>query len=94
MQAVAYGPTWQRDPNWDGRDRLAEFVLPETTLGWQILAWIRANLQSDETDELGNPLPFKPTFEQSRFILWWYAIDPRGRFVYRDGVLQRLKGWG
>jgi phage terminase large subunit-like protein len=29
-----------------------------------------------------------------RFILWWYAIDARGRFIYREGVLQRLKGWG
>ncbi|WIM95779.1 terminase [Actinoplanes oblitus] len=29
-----------------------------------------------------------------RFILWWYAVGHRGRFIYRKGVLQRLKGWG
>jgi hypothetical protein len=29
-----------------------------------------------------------------RFILWWYAVDEFGRFVYRKGVLQRMKGWG
>ena len=34
------------------------------------------------------------TAEQARFVLWWYAIDKHGRFVYREGLLQRLKGWG
>ncbi|HEX5511621.1 MAG TPA: hypothetical protein VFX41_07875, partial [Actinomycetales bacterium] len=87
-------PTWQRNPHWDGIDPLSEFVLPEFTLGWQILKWIPENLNSDEVDEHGQPIPFRPTREQSRFILWWYAVDEDGRFVYRDGVLQRLKGWG
>lgn len=35
-----------------------------------------------------------PTKEQKRFILWWYAIDAQGKFIYRDGVLGRIKGWG
>jgi len=34
------------------------------------------------------------TDEQERFVKWWYAVDERGRFVYRDGVFQRLKGHG
>jgi hypothetical protein len=34
------------------------------------------------------------TLEQLRFVLWWYAVDESGEFVYRTGVLQRLKGWG
>lgn len=29
-----------------------------------------------------------------RFVLWWYAVDTTGRFLYRKAVLQRLKGWG
>lgn len=94
VEPVAIGPTWQRNPDWDGVDPLAEFVLPEWTLGWQILKWIGDNLLADEVDDRGNPLPFNPTNEQKRFILWWYAIDATGRFVYREGVLQRLKGWG
>ncbi len=32
--------------------------------------------------------------EQGRFLLWWYAIDEKGLFRYRYGVLQRAKGWG
>jgi hypothetical protein len=94
VEPVTLGPTWQRNPDWDGVDPLDEFVLPEWTLGWQVLKWIRDNLQADEVDAFGQPLPFIPTNEQMRFILWWYAIDADGRFVYRDGVLQRLKGWG
>jgi hypothetical protein len=88
------GPTWERNPDWDGVDPIGEFVLPEITLGWQVLNWIEKNLLSDETGPNGEPLPWQPTFEQIRFILWWYAIDERGVFVYREGILQRLKGWG
>lgn len=38
--------------------------------------------------------PFLPTMEQARFLLWWYAVDPTGKFVYREGILRRMKGWG
>lgn len=75
------GPTWQT--NEDG-----SWLLPEYTLGWHILGWVSTKL----TDPEGNPWTF--TAEQARFILWFYAIDTRGKFVYRQGVLQRLKGWG
>jgi hypothetical protein len=85
---VRIGPTWAQNPNWDGVDQRDRFLLPEKTLGWQILAWGRDNINN----EFGQP--FEPTFEQARFILWWYAVDERGRFVYRKGILQRLKGWG
>jgi hypothetical protein len=75
------GPVWQR--NDDG-----SWLLPEITLGWEILGWVSTKL----TDPEGNPWQF--TAEQARFILWFYAMDKRGQFVYRQGVLQRLKGWG
>lgn len=85
---VTLGPTWQKVPDWESRPYHEQFVLPETTLGWQIIKWVEDNLLSDEGK------PFLLTFEQKRFILWWYAVDDRGRFTYRNGVLQRLKGWG
>jgi hypothetical protein len=88
------GPTWSENPSWDGLDITQRYILPTYTLGWQVLKWISENLQGDEVDDDGNSLPFVPTAEQARFILWWYAIDDRGRFSYRQGVLQRLKGWG
>jgi hypothetical protein len=64
-------------------------VLPEYTLGWQALAWTATYLQN------GMGVPWRYTAEQARLTLWWYSVDPAtGQFVWRDGVLQRLKGWG
>lgn len=77
------GPTWRRklDGRWD---------LPDYTLGWELLNWFAEYLRSPN----GEDEPFIPTDEQARFILWWYAVDEYGRFVYRNGVLRRMKGWG
>lgn len=76
------GPTWQRDEN-------GLFVLPEFTLGWQALSWTATYLQHS----LGKP--WRYTNEQARLTLWWYALEPvTGQFIWRDGVVQRLKGWG
>lgn len=77
---VRIGPTWQTDG--------AHWLLPEHTLGWGMLAWCGRWLQQSR----GTPWQF--TLEQARFLLWWYAVQPSGRFVYRDGVFQRLKGHG
>lgn len=88
------GPTWDRNPFWQGPRDPQGYILPEYTLGWQVLDWIKANLLADETDENNNPLPFDLTDEQKRFILWFYAVDESGRFLYREVVLQRLKGHG
>lgn len=88
------GPTWDRNPFWKGPRDPQDYILPELTLGWQVLDWIEKNLLADETDEHNRPLPFDLTDEQKRFILWFYAIDETGRFLYREVVLQRLKGHG
>ncbi|WP_329289544.1 terminase [Streptomyces pseudovenezuelae] len=80
------GPTWQKDA-------FGRWKLPEFTLGWQIAGWCAEYLDGEgSTDE--QRVPWKFTAEQLRFLLWWYAIDRDGEFIYRTGVLQRLKGWG
>lgn len=82
LEPTYIGPTWQRmeDGSW---------LLPERThtLGWEIAGWAYEYLQNN-----GAPWVFTP--EQLRFVLWWYAFDDSGDFIYRQGVLQRLKGWG
>ena len=78
---VLIGPTWQRAP--DGL-----WALPDRTIGWDVLGWCGRWLQHST----GRPWRF--TDEQARFVLWWYAIDEEGRWLFVDGVLQRLKGWG
>lgn len=77
------GPAWQKTE--DGK-----WLLPEYTLGWEILGWCARYLRHFKDDT--KPLQLTP--EQARLILWWYAVDERGKFVYRTGTLQRLKGWG
>src|SRR5699024_7854869 len=72
---------------WKGNDEGTSY-LAEKTRGWGVLGWCSSYLLNDK----GEPWVFTP--EQARFVLWWYAVDDRGRFLYRSGVLQRLKGWG
>lgn len=78
-EPIKVGPTWMWDNGWQ---------LPEKTLGWNVLAWCAVWLR----DKHGGPWIFTP--EQARFILWFYAVDEIGDFVYHSAILQRLKGWG
>jgi len=78
-EPVRIGPTWQvADKRW---------VLPDATIGWDVLGWCGTELQ-----HRGQPWRF--TLEQARWVLWWFAVDPTGAWLFTDGVLQRLKGWG
>ncbi|RLK22631.1 phage terminase large subunit-like protein [Micromonospora sp. M71_S20] len=62
------------------------------TLGWGVIDWVEAWLLQPDGDEAGEP--YRLTREQLNFVLWFYAIDNRGRFIYRRAVLRRAKGWG
>lgn len=88
------GPTWDRNPFWQGPRDPEGFILPEFSLGWQVIEWIEHNLLADEVDEDDEALPFQLTNEQVRFLLWFYAIDVNGRFLYRNTIMQRMKGAG
>ncbi|UVK59022.1 terminase large subunit [Microbacterium phage Cen1621] len=63
-----------------------------TTLGFGVAGWIESYLLQPDGDHAGEPFELTP--EQVNFLLWFYAIDNRGRFLYRRGVLRRSKGWG
>lgn len=76
---VKIGPVWQWDNGWS---------LPQFSLGWRVLAWCGKWLR----DKKGQPWQFTP--EQTRFVLWYFAVDETGDFLYHSAVLQRLKGWG
>lgn len=83
VDPVCIGPTWERD-----EAHPSGWKLPKRTLGWHAAQWAAEWLQHEDGT------PWRYTGEQLRFLLWWYAVDRSGRFLYRDGVLQRLKGWG
>lgn len=48
----------------------------------------------DPNSDSHDPQPWRFTNEQLRLLLWWYAVDEHGEFVYRQGVIQRMKGHG
>ena len=79
-EPVRIGPTWRHDG--------ASWLLPEATLGWGFLSWTTRHL----TGKGGKPWWW--TAEQTRFLLWYYAVDSAGEFVYHSAALQRIKGWG
>jgi hypothetical protein len=66
--------------------------LPQYTLGWEILGWTAENLLQPDGPNTG--APWRYTDEQARTLLWWYAVNEQGRFIYRRGMLRRVKGWG
>jgi hypothetical protein len=83
VEPVHLGPTWERDP-----EHPSGWRLPKLTLGWSILRWQATRLQHAD----GRPWRYSP--EQLRLFLWWYSITSSLRFEFRDGVIQRIKGWG
>lgn len=83
-EGVLWGPTWKRDEN--------GWILPEYTIGWDCVVWAEDNLYQPDGPDAGDPWRFTP--EQIRLLLWIYAVDAKGRFLYNDIVIQRIKGWG
>lgn len=65
---------------------------PDRTLGWDVLAWCSRFIRQPDGPDAGAPWRF--TREQVMFVLHWYAVDERGRWLYSRGVLRRAKGWG
>lgn len=72
--------------------RTIGMAAPELTLGWKVLEWTDEYLLQPDGPNAGQPWEFTP--EQIRFVANWYAVDAAGRFIYRKGMLRRMKGWG
>jgi len=73
---------------------MPEFLTPENTpsLGWDLLDWYETYLRIPSGRSYGQPL--RLTDEQATFMVRWYQVDRRGRFLYRRGASRRVKGWG
>ncbi|MDX3206057.1 terminase [Streptomyces scabiei] len=65
---------------------------PTRSLGYQIIRWAQKYIVQPDGEDAGQPWKFTP--EQLRFVLWMYAIDENGRWLYRTAALRRAKGWG
>lgn len=65
---------------------------PERTLGWEVLGWCSEYIRQPDGPNAGEQWRF--TREQLLFVLWWYALDEAGRWLYSRGVYRRAKGAG
>lgn len=66
--------------------------LPEFTLGWGCIAWITDNLIQPNGPRAKQPL--RLTESQVRFLIWFYAVDEHGRWLYNRSVRRLAKGSG
>lgn len=62
--------------------------LPET-LGFQIIDWCETNLVHHLSGE-----PWRFSILQKRFIVLWYALSERDRWIWRSSVMRLAKGSG
>lgn len=98
------GPVWLHDE--DGGWLLPEKTLGWGVINWwamyvnspgdEVTDPVRLQflLKLAEAGVIDRHNAFVPTDEQMRFVLWWYAVDDKGNYAYREGTLRRLKGWG
>ncbi len=75
-------------------ERLSTLPLgePEFTLGYEAAAWAHEWLIQPNGPRAGQP--FRLTLDQFRFLLWWYAVDRDGRWIYSHGARRLAKGSG
>lgn len=65
---------------------------PALTLGWEAARWAESLLIQPNGPRAGKP--FRLTPDQLRFLLWWYALDDDGHWLYHHGVRRLAKGSG
>ena len=66
--------------------------LPKFTLGYEALAWAAKYLRHPNGIRAGKAWQF--TREQARFVLWFYALDENGRWLFHHGARRLAKGSG
>ena len=57
--------------------------VPRLTLGWEAIAWSAKYLRQPNGSRAGERWDFIES--QARWMLWWYAVDEEGRWIYDHG---------
>ncbi|OLT13013.1 terminase [Actinomadura sp. CNU-125] len=66
--------------------------VPELTLGWEVVGWASTYLRHPNGPRAGQRWAFVES--QIRFLLWWYAVDGDGNWLFRHAVRRLAKGSG
>jgi hypothetical protein len=66
--------------------------IPKLTLGWEVVKWASTYLVHPNGPRAGKRWEFVES--QIRFLLWWYAVDEDGNWLYHHAVRRLAKGSG
>jgi len=66
--------------------------IPKLTLGWEALRFAAEYLK--HPNGIRARQPWKFTSGQARFLLWWYALDEDGQWLFYHAARQLAKGSG
>ena len=76
------------------QDRLVTLPggVPELTLGWEVIGWAGNYLKHPNGPRAG--LRWEFVESQVRFVLWWYAVNESGAWIFHHGARRLSKGAG
>jgi hypothetical protein len=66
--------------------------IPALTLGWEAVRFAAKYLRHPNGPHAGQRWSFVDS--QLKYLLWWYAVDEDGRWLYSHGVRRLAKGSG
>lgn len=66
--------------------------LPALTLGWEVVRWATKYLKQPNGPRAGQRFEF--TDSQIRFLLWFYAVNDSGEWLFHHAVRRLAKGSG
>lgn len=66
--------------------------VPRLTLGWEAMGWAMKRVRQPNGPMAGRL--WTPIDSQIRFLLWWYAVDEDGRWLFHHAVRRLAKGSG
>ena len=66
--------------------------LPALTLGWEVVRWATKYLKQPNGPKAGQRFEFTDT--QIRFLLWFYAVNDSGDWLFHHAVRRLAKGSG
>lgn len=66
--------------------------IPKLTLGYEVVQWATKYLRQPNGPNAGQRFEFVAS--QVRFLLWWYAVDEDGEWLFHHGVRRLAKGSG
>lgn len=66
--------------------------VPDLTLGYEAIDWAEQWLIQPNGPRARKP--FELTRGQGRFLLWWYAVDPDGAWLFNHAARRLAKGSG